>query len=103
MSRTFAAAALLATLSTTAHADEGLTLADRPRTTEHHHVRMALELGAMFAIGHEWYWRDNGAANVVDWQLPHGLRAAEIKLTSTSGWRFDGNPYNINAVCHPLF
>jgi len=66
-------------------------------------MRMALELGAIFGIGHEWYWRDNGAPNAVDWQLPHGLRAAGIKLTSTNGWRFDGNPYAINAVCHPLF
>jgi uncharacterized protein DUF3943 len=104
MTRSLAIAALLAALPTVAHADASVSLTDRPRhTAGPHHVRMALELGAIFAIGHEWYWRDNAEPNWVDWQLPHGMKAAEIKLTSFGGWRFDGNPYNVNAVCHPLF
>lgn len=101
-----AAAALLASLAGAAHADDGVRVADhdRPRGHERHHVRMGVELATIFTLGHEWYWRDHGAPNAVDWQLPTGARAAEIKLTSfDGGWRFDGNPYDINAIGHPLF
>jgi hypothetical protein len=95
--------AILALLSATAHADDSLRLSDTPHSRTRHHVRMGAELAAIFVIGHEWYWRDNGAPNAVDWQLPHGIRAAEMKLTSAGAWRFDGNPYTINAVGHPMF
>ena len=30
-------------------------------------------------------------------------RALTAKLASTEGWRFDGNPYDINALGHPGF
>jgi hypothetical protein len=80
------------------------TEAVRPRKHKRHHVRMALELGAIFAIGHQWYWRDNGEPNRVDWQLGFGGDALEKKLIGgTDGWRFDGNAYNINALGHPGF
>jgi len=68
-----------------------------------HHIRMALELAAIFTAGNRWYWRDNGKPNEVDWQLPFDGRALEAKLLSTNGWRFDGNPYYINALGHPGF
>ncbi len=71
--------------------------------TRRHHVRMAGELGAIFAIGNRWYWRDNGEPNRVDWQLPFSAGALKAKLASTEGWRFDGNPYDINALGHPGF
>ena len=72
--------------------------AARPR-----HVRMMLELSAIFAAGNRWYWRDGGESNRVDWQLPWGAEALQAKLASTDGWRFDGNPYDINALGHPGF
>ncbi len=72
--------------------------AARPR-----HVRMMLELSAIFAAGNRWYWRDGGEPNRVDWQLPWGAEALQAKLASTDGWRFDGNPYDINALGHPGF
>src|SRR5438046_1318279 len=105
MNKTPIIAALLTTSITAAHADDGGQLADHVEAhAKRHHVRMGLELATIFAVGHEWYWRDNGAPNAVDWQLPHGMKAAETKLTSfNGGWRFDGNPYNINAIGHPMF
>ncbi len=76
----------------------------KPRTHERHHIRMALELGGIFAAGTRWYWRDGGEPNRVDWQLGFGGDALEKKLTSfNEGWRFDGNEYNINALGHPGF
>ena len=77
------------------------TVKAKPR--KRHHVRMALELGAIMGIGHRWYWRDNGAPNVVDWQLGFGNDALIKKATSSDGWRFDGNAYEINALGHPGF
>lgn len=68
-----------------------------------HHVRMMLELSVIFAAGNRWYWRDGGEPNRVDWQLPWGAEALQAKLASTDGWRFDGNPYDINALGHPGF
>lgn len=97
----------------TAHADElvaGTADADElavgkpaQRKARKHHLRMAGELATVFAIGNRWYWRDGGSANVVDWQLPDGAAAIDAKLTSAGAWRFDGNPYDINAPCHPGF
>src|SRR5258706_3284372 len=102
----FATAALLTSIAGSAHADDGVQVADQPevQAPTRHHIRMGLELATIFALGHEWYWRDNGKPNEVDWQLPTGARAAGIKLSSFSGgWRFDGNPYDINAIGHPMF
>ncbi len=81
------------------HAAHGLHV----RAAKQHHLRMSTELATLFALGHEWYWRDHGSANVVDWQLPHGAPAVAAKLGSTNNWRFDGNPYDINALGHPAF
>ena len=75
----------------------------KPRKRKRHHVRMALEMSAVMAIGYKWYWRDNGAPNIVDWQLGFGNDALIKKTTSTDGWRFDGNSYDINALGHPGF
>ncbi|HEY5952211.1 MAG TPA: DUF3943 domain-containing protein [Kofleriaceae bacterium] len=76
----------------------------KPRKHKRHHVRMALELSAIFAVGHQWYWRDGGEPNRVDWQLGFGGDALKKKLTGFGdGWRFDGNEYNINALGHPGF
>src|SRR5690349_6059377 len=76
----------------------------KPHAPTRHHVRMALELGAIMGIGHRWYWRDNGEPNRVDWQLGFGGDALQKKLTGFGdGWRFDGNEYNINALGHPAF
>jgi hypothetical protein len=76
----------------------------KPRKHKRHHVRMALELGGIFAAGTRWYWRDGGEPNRVDWQLGFGGDALEKKVTSLhDGWRFDGNEYNINALGHPMF
>jgi hypothetical protein len=76
---------------------------EKVKPRKRRHVRMALELGAVMAIGHRWYWRDNGAPNIVDWQLGFGNDALIKKTTSTDGWRFDGNAYDINALGHPGF
>ncbi len=66
------------------------------------HQRMAIELAAVFAVGNRWYWRDEGRPNHIDWQL-RGDSALQAKLGSLGGWRFDGNPYDINALGHPGF
>lgn len=73
------------------------------RKARRHHVRMGLELVGMMAIGHKWYWRDNGKPNEVDWQMSQDLSAAGTKLTSGDAWRFDGNDYELNALGHPGF
>jgi hypothetical protein len=98
-------ATLLAVTATTAHADDPAITHDlaTPRVPRRHHVRMAIELATIFAAGNRWYWRDNGEPNRVDWQLPWGKGAIEAKLLDTRGWRFDGNPYDINALGHPAF
>jgi len=103
-------AALLLAQSTVAHAQEvgEVSASDtetvRPRKHKRHHIRMALELGTIFAIGHQWYWRDNGEPNRVDWQLGFGNDAVQKKLIGGGeGWRFDGNAYDINALGHPGF
>jgi hypothetical protein len=76
----------------------------KPRKQKRHHIRMALELGAIMGVGTRWYWRDGGEPNRVDWQLGFGGDALEKKVTSLhDGWRFDGNEYNINALGHPGF
>jgi hypothetical protein len=75
----------------------------KPRKHKRHHVRMALELGAIMGIGYRWYWRDNGEPNRVDWQLGFGNDALIEKTTSPDGWRFDGNSYTLNALGHPGF
>ncbi len=108
-SRVVLAALVLAQLTRIAHAQPVAEVVDTTETvksrTRHkrHHVRMALELGAIMAIGHRWYWRDNGAPNIVDWQLGFGGDALIKKTTSSDGWRFDGNAYDINALGHPGF
>ena len=66
------------------------------------HLRMALELTTIMAVGNRWYWRDNGKPNIPDWQLKHDMSAVEAKL-GADGWRFDGNPFDINALGHPGF
>ena len=77
---------------------------DQVKPRKRHHVRMALELGAIFAAGTRWYWRDGGEPNRVDWQLGFGADALKKKLIGFGdGWRFDGNEYNINALGHPGF
>jgi hypothetical protein len=77
------------------------TLAPRARRR---HGRMALETAAVLAVGASWYWRDNGKPNEVDWQLPWDARALGAKIGfGSSGWRFDGNPFEINALGHPGF
>ncbi len=93
-------AALVVLFATPARAETALE--KRVNKSKQHHLRMSGELAAVFAIGHEWYWRDNGSANVVDWQLGHGTAAINSKL-DVDGWRFDGNPYDINALGHPGF
>lgn len=75
----------------------------KPATTKRHHVRLALELAGVFAVGNRWYWRDNGKPNIPDWQLKHDMSAVTTKLGTTGGWRFDGNPFDINALGHPGF
>ena len=72
------------------------------------HRRMALEALAIQAIGTAWYWRNTGdgwgASNVVDWQLGFEGDALTKKLGFDSeGWRFDGNSFALNAICHPMF
>jgi len=79
------------------------TRAVTPAPSRPHHLRMMLELSVIFAAGNRWYWRDGGEPNRVDWQLPWGAEALQAKLASTDGWRFDGNPYDINALGHPGF
>jgi hypothetical protein len=69
------------------------------------HLRMLAEAAAIQGIGTAWYWRNNGdgwgEANRVDWQLGFKGSALVSKLNG-SGWRNDGNPYTINALCHPM-
>jgi hypothetical protein len=99
-----AALTMTALITGLAHADSELS--DHATTTtqgKRHHVRMGLELATIFAVGHQWYWRDNGKPNEVDWQLPHGMAAVEAKLGGTGAWRFDGNAFDINAIGHPMF
>lgn len=67
------------------------------------HVLMAAELATIMVVGNRWYWRDNGKPNEVDWQLKHDMSAVQTKLGTTGGWRFDGNPFDINALGHPGF
>jgi hypothetical protein len=72
------------------------------------HKRMLLEALAIQAIGTAWYWRNTGngwgASNVVDWQLGFERGALSKKLGFDSdGWRFDGNSFALNAICHPAF
>src|SRR5437868_4397745 len=66
---------------------------------------MAVELVAIQAVGTAWYWRDTGSgfgeSNRVDWQLGFKGSSLVSKLEGT-GWRMDGNPYSINALCHPM-
>ncbi|HUS32363.1 MAG TPA: DUF3943 domain-containing protein [Kofleriaceae bacterium] len=69
------------------------------------HMRMLAEGAAIQAIGTAWYWRNTGSgwgeSNRVDWQLGFKGSALVAKLDG-SGWRNDGNPYSINALCHPM-
>jgi len=102
---------LLAGLATSAHAApaaditasdaDQATKADRP-APRRRHLRMALELTTIMVVGNRWYWRDNGKPNIPDWQLSHDMSAVKTKL-GTDGWRFDGNPFDINALGHPGF
>jgi hypothetical protein len=108
-SHAIVAALVLVQSANVAHAQsagdlEETTETVKPRKHKRHHIRMALELGGIFAAGTRWYWRDGGEPNRVDWQLGFGGDALEKKLTSVNaGWRFDGNEYNINALGHPMF
>jgi hypothetical protein len=77
-------------------------------TGKRRHLRMALEALAIQSIGTAWYWRNTGdgfgESNRVDWQLGFKGSALANKLSlSTDGWRFDGNSYALNAICHPAF
>ncbi len=93
------AAAIEADLVSTATSAES----PAPRPVRRH-GRMALETAAVLAVGTSWYWRDNGKANEVDWQLPWDARALGAKVgMGSDGWRFDGNAFEINALCHPGF
>lgn len=72
------------------------------------HRKMMVESLAIQAIGTAWYWRNTGdgwgAANHVDWQLGFEGNALEKKLGfGADGWRFDGNTFELNALCHPMF
>ncbi len=105
------AALLLSTLATTAQAaptpqagiEADLASAPKAETAPRkRHLRMTLELAAILGVGNRWYWRDNGKPNEVDWQLKHDMSAVKTKL-GTDGWRFDGNPFDINALGHPAF
>ncbi|MBA3456010.1 MAG: DUF3943 domain-containing protein [Deltaproteobacteria bacterium] len=100
---------LLAGLASSAHASPTAELtvddteeskADKPQRRRH--LRMALELTTILAVGNRWYWRDNGKPNEVDWQLEHDMNAVKTKM-GAGGWRFDGNPFDINALGHPGF
>lgn len=77
------------------------------REPTHHprHLRMVAEAAAIQGVGTAWYWRNTGSgwgeANRGDWQLGFKGSALVAKLDGT-GWRMDGNPYSINAACHPL-
>ena len=103
---------LLAGLVTSTHAETSAEItaadaaaasqADKPAPSRRH-VRMALELTTIMVVGNRWYWRDNGKPNEPDWQLAHDMSAAKTKLTDVGGWRFDGNPFDINALGHPGF
>src|ERR1041385_2295531 len=69
------------------------------------HLRMVVEGLAIQGIGTAWYWRHTGSgwgeSNRVDWQL--GFKgSALVKKLDGEGWRMDGNPYTINALCHPM-
>jgi len=89
----------------TINAEADLDIASVPKAEQaprRRHLRMALELGTIMAVGNRWYWRDNGKPNEVDWQLKHDMSAVRIKL-GAGGWRFDGNPFDINALGHPGF
>ena len=110
MNNTTTITALLFTLAAASvHAETPVAVEDKAESSllhqvaRPHHTRMALELAALFTVGNRWYWRNNGKSNEVDWQLPHGAPAIEAKLGGTGGWRFDGNPYDINALGHPGF
>jgi hypothetical protein len=77
-------------------------------TAKRRHLRMALEALAIQSIGTAWYWRNTGdgfgESNRVDWQLGFKGSALANKLSmSSDGWRFDGNSYALNALCHPAF
>lgn len=85
------------------------TVADslQPRA-KRRHARMALEALAIQTVGTAWYWRNTGdgwgAANIVDWQLRFKGSALSAKLGfDRDGWRFDGNSFALNAICHPAF
>src|SRR5687768_10425247 len=73
------------------------------KVAKNRHVRMSAELATIFAVGHQWYWRDNGEPNRVDWQLPWDSGALGAKTRGADGWRFDGNDFNINSIGHPGF
>ena len=103
---------LLAGLVTSAYAETSadITATDAAEASEtdkpaprRRHLRMALELTTIMVVGNRWYWRDNGKPNVPDWQLKHDMSAVDTKLTTAGGWRFDGNPFDINALGHPGF
>lgn len=77
-------------------------------TAKRRHLKMALEALAIQGVGTAWYWRNSGQgwgeSNRVDWQLGFKGSALTNKLSmSTDGWRFDGNSYALNALCHPAF
>jgi len=77
-------------------------------TAKRRHLKMALEAAAIQGIGTAWYWPKPVHAwvdaNAVDWQLGFkGSALANKRSMATDGWRFDGNSYALNALCHPAF
>ncbi len=68
--------------------------------TSRRHARMLLEgLAIQANTGEGW-----GASNIVDWQLGFKGSALTSKLGfDRDGWRFDGNSFALNAICHPAF
>lgn len=90
------------------HADAPAQGMDIQPTPKRRHLKMALQALAIQSIGTAWYWRNTGdgwgESNRVDWQLGFEGSALANKLSfSRDGWRFDGNSYALNAICHPAF
>jgi hypothetical protein len=70
---------------------------------EHPRVKRVLAAeAALVVLGQAWYYRHGRLTNAGDWELPMTWGTIAQKLTG-SGFRFDGDGFDTNALGHPIF